>query len=412
MDVKYIKRLLGKVVPKKAANKVLEYAYIDRGVIQATNLDDFLTIDTGVADVTGFLNVPDFYKTLSLENNIMPKDAFPLISDWPAFPRGVTVDIDPATLAIKWSKYIPHCADNRQTRGVLCGVYFNPELNETVATSGRTLLAEKSAGKIDTAMIVDMRSFPLLSVLPEITDASVMDEKYLSVSGGGVAVITRLIGGPYPHYPKAIPSPSVCQKVPITKATHDALATAIGMLTPYAPGATKLGILQGGEIFVYNQVDRKTHLRVKMPEAIAPETFVHNTCGGGARREPILTQRTYIGFNLELLGLLLNELDGEVVLEYGKTDIQPLVIRNSVKTLLTMPLRVEAVIDEADESMDIPAKYLGLQDDIKQGRKAAIKKVTYSFETVLRAFSACGMDTSTPEAADALREALNANMQR
>lgn len=373
METKLIKALLSRVIPRKNRMDILADANVSSGLIYATSTDEWILIDSGV-DVSGRMDVALFKKTLSIEQSVSG-DTCP---DMPGLPEVLNevlrFDIsiepfqEPLSKFVNYTCKVPVLCDRVNRRETLEGVYFDKTADCLAATDGYVLLKEKRAG-IDAEFILPSFALGTIDLLPgkqeaslftPLTDEEVGSNKRLVENGGepdkspthlrirgeGYTYWTKLIRGPYPQYPKAIPSLDSCTPVFLPRETAQQLLAGLGALTPYVNPKTHLVILEGRELVAFSR-DTQRHVRIRFDYPIMPTTVKGwgtkiDDMTGKAEMVEIPLAMPRIGFDLLKLQMLLKEAltePGDVTIQYS-THIGATAIYGLNKTLLVMPLRL------------------------------------------------------------------------
>jgi hypothetical protein len=388
MDTKTIKLLLNKIVPKKASLNIILYACLKDGLLIADNLEERIEIDTGT-NLTGLLDVKLFSKTLDLESSVASLSS--LTED--DFPKAKTEEtaytvtpISPKLFSSDLAKYQNYVSTDI-TRNSLCGVFFNPDRNERIATNGHVLLLESfpEGCELSVPFILAARALPIFSVLPEITSAeycsyeprrenghinSEQSSYLLTLRGEGYTFYTTLVKDQYPDYLKTIPEPSSC--CPPTTVTRDyviLLIRALDKLLPFANKKNTLVVLDDEEIFVHNSDIRK-HFRINLGSRLTPrlgmkyDTKVYDMTG---ERTLVAVSFPFgaLGINATYFKNMLEEiLKGEAEkfqFLFFRSNIGAIQVRTDNKIVIQMPLRILA--DDGGESItSYPAEYLTLEE--------------------------------------------------
>lgn len=393
MDTNDIKRLLQKIVPRKASPQAIEYARIVNGVIYATDLDKEIEIDTGLSGLDGFLDVKLFYKSLRLESSMsrLEFDTWPdSIVEPGEFKRIAVCDYPKEDIfnSVKFSKFSPYIEIDKN-RPCLNGVFFDAERGgKLVAVDGYTFIAENNPGVVKSFVLPEY-TFTIIDRLPEIKEARLYritsvyntekekwEEKtfeipdysnaeevkykkiptyydFLELRGEGFVFRTRLLNDSiYLDYPKLIPEYSGALRV-LSKEQIEIYITALKQIQPFTNEKTRLVMIYKNRI-ITRQDD--LYRRVDLPFTPAPTEYERWVKGEEGYAVQETDEYFLVGFNCDYLIRVLTEAltipSDTVTINYPQTVRTACVIPNKEKTLLIMPIVAVGEHDFDNQSME------------------------------------------------------------
>lgn len=335
MDIKQIKAVMGKTIPRKTSLNILRYALLHDGRLTCTDLDNYVVLHDNIIPNTSLLvDSVLFYKSLDLLNSSDPSIQ---IKDFPCVPKLAKFrKIDAAIFnTYDFTEFSYFTADN-VLREILTGISFSSKDHFVASTDG-LILSLQNDSRIDFDFIMRRQSAEILKVLLKSSPANCafigsvkgLKSLYLSLEGNGWFFQCKSIEGPYPDVKKVFPNYGTSGNM-IDLKQRDILSAAIVKLLPYTNSQTHLVVIKGSSLYVKNR-ETKKYFQVDVGFNILPFTYA-------------------FGINAEFFLHILNLIKTSFLLQSHTTSNRSCIYaqeEGNKKKYLQMPLRI--LDEEAQE---------------------------------------------------------------